>query len=127
MTYCISDIHGEILKWKDMLELIQFSDEDTLYVLGDVIDRNPHGIEILREIMQRSNIHMIVGNHEDMMLKTLGRHNTMPDGSGSRMAGEAHTGKWYTGSPRKSETRSFSMLQDSRTIWRLRSTARVSI
>lgn len=75
MTYCMSDIHGEILKWNDMLELIQFSDEDTLYVLGDVIDRNPHGIEILREIMQRPSIHMIVGNHEDMMLKTLGRHN----------------------------------------------------
>ena len=46
MTYCLSDIHGEILKWQDMLKLIQFSDEDTMYVLGDVIDRNPHGIEI---------------------------------------------------------------------------------
>lgn len=75
MTYCMSDIHGEILKWRDMLELIQFSDEDTLYVLGDVIDRNPHGIEILRDIMKRPNIHMIIGNHEEMMLKTLGRNN----------------------------------------------------
>ena len=71
MTYCMSDIHREILKWKDMLELIQFSDEDTLYVLGDVIDRNPHGIEILQDIMKRPNIHMIIGNHEEMMLKTM--------------------------------------------------------
>ena len=75
MTYCLSDIHGEILKWQDMLKLIQFSDEDTMYVLGDVIDRNPHGIEILQDIMKRPNIHMIIGNHEDMMLKTLGKHN----------------------------------------------------
>ena len=75
MTYCLSDIHGEILKWRDMLKLIQFSDEDTMYVLGDVIDRNPHGIEILQDIMKRPNIHMIIGNHEDMMLKTLGKHN----------------------------------------------------
>ena len=58
-----------------MLELIEFSDADTLYVLGDVIDRNPHGIEILQDIMRRPNIHMVVGNHEDMMLKTLGRNN----------------------------------------------------
>ena len=75
MTYCLSDIHGEILKWQDMLKLIHFSDEDTMYVLGDVIDRNPHGIEILQDIMKRPNIHMIIGNHEDMMLKTLGKHN----------------------------------------------------
>lgn len=75
MTYCLSDIHGEIFKWRDMLKLIQFSDEDTMYVLGDVIDRNPHGIEILQDIMKRPNIHMIIGNHEDMMLKTLGKHN----------------------------------------------------
>ena len=75
MTYCLSDIHGEIFKWRDMLKLIQFSDEDTMYVLGDVIDRNPHGVEILQDIMKRPNIHMIIGNHEDMMLKTLGKHN----------------------------------------------------
>ena len=68
MIYCISDIHGEILRWQKMLEMIQFSDKDVLYVLGDVIDRNPHGIEILQDIMRRPNIKFIVGNHEAMML-----------------------------------------------------------
>lgn len=52
MTYVISDIHGEILRWKDMLKLISFSDQDTMYVLGDVIDRDPFGIEILQDIMR---------------------------------------------------------------------------
>lgn len=70
MIYCVGDIHGEISRWNAMLELIQFSDNDTMYVLGDVIDRNPHGIEILQDIMQRPNVHMIVGNHEDMMLQS---------------------------------------------------------
>ena len=69
MTYVISDIHGEILRWQAMLGLIQFSDEDTLYVLGDVIDRYPHGIDILLDIMRRPNVHMIVGNHEYEFLK----------------------------------------------------------
>ena len=75
MTYVLSDIHGEILRWREMLELIQFSDEDTLYCLGDVIDRNPHGIEILQDIMRRPNVKFIVGNHEDLMLNAFWGRN----------------------------------------------------
>ena len=72
MVYCISDIHGEIDKFHAMLELIQFSETDTLYVLGDVIDRYPGGVDILLEIMQSKNIIMIKGNHEQMMYDDLG-------------------------------------------------------
>lgn len=68
MTYVMSDLHGELDRYNAMLELIQFSAADTLYVLGDVIDRNAHGIEILRDIMRRTNVHLILGNHEQMML-----------------------------------------------------------
>lgn len=68
MVYCMSDIHGELDRWKETLSLIQFSDADTLYVLGDVIDRKPMGIDILQDIMRRPNVHMILGNHEQMML-----------------------------------------------------------
>lgn len=75
MTYCMSDIHGEYDRYKAMLGLIQFSDNDTLYILGDVIDRGPGGIDILLDIMHRPNIHMILGNHEAMLLATLGPEN----------------------------------------------------
>lgn len=51
MIYCMSDIHGECDRYKAMLEFIQFSDSDTLYVLGDVIDRKPGGIDILMDTM----------------------------------------------------------------------------
>ena len=68
MTYVMSDLHGELDRYNAMLELIQFSADDTLYVLGDVIDRNAHGIKILRDIMRRTNVHLILGNHEQMML-----------------------------------------------------------
>ena len=44
MIYCVSDIHGELDKFEQMLELIRFSDEDHLYVLGDVIDRGALGV-----------------------------------------------------------------------------------
>ena len=72
MIYCMSDIHGEYQRYLAMLEKIQFSDADTLYILGDVIDRGHDGVEVLLDIMERPNVHMILGNHEHMCLATLG-------------------------------------------------------
>ncbi len=40
-TYVISDIHGEYELFIKLLEKIRFTSADTLYVLGDVIDRGP--------------------------------------------------------------------------------------
>ena len=75
MIYCVSDIHGELDKFEQMLELIRFSDEDHLYILGDVIDRGAMGVDILRRIMDAPNMTMLLGNHEQMCLSTLGPHN----------------------------------------------------
>ncbi len=71
-TYCISDIHGEYDRYIAMLEKIGFCDSDTLYVLGDVIDRGPDGIKVISDIMTRDNVQMLLGNHEQMCLDTLG-------------------------------------------------------
>ncbi len=67
--YVISDIHGEIDRFNQMLELIQFSEHDTLYIIGDVVDRGPRGIALLDKIMHTPNIFMVLGNHEYMMLQ----------------------------------------------------------
>lgn len=75
MVYCMSDIHGEYDRYMAMLDLIQFSEQDTLYILGDVIDRKPDGIEILQDIMRRPNVHMVIGNHEQMMLDSFWTNN----------------------------------------------------
>ena len=75
VIYCMSDIHGELDKFERMLDLIHFSDEDHLYILGDVIDRGALGVDILRRIMEESNMTMLLGNHEQMCLSTLGTHN----------------------------------------------------
>ncbi len=71
MTYVISDIHGEYKKLINMLEQIEFNDSDTLYVLGDAIDRGPEPIRCLQYIMNHSNMKMLIGNHEDMMVKSV--------------------------------------------------------
>lgn len=72
MIYCMSDIHGEVDRYHKMLEFIEFSDKDTLYIIGDVIDRYPGGIDLLKEIINEPNIKFILGNHEHMMIDNLG-------------------------------------------------------
>lgn len=47
MTYVMSDIHGCYREYREMLEKIVFSDADTLYILGDVVDRGPQVAELL--------------------------------------------------------------------------------
>lgn len=74
MIYCISDIHGDYARYKAMLEHIGFSDTDTLYVIGDVIDRHPAGVDILLDIMERPNVKMLLGNHEQMCVDDLHWH-----------------------------------------------------
>lgn len=68
-TYVVSDLHGEAELFHKLLDQIRFSEEDHLYILGDVIDRGPDGITLLQEIMATPNIILLLGNHEYMMLK----------------------------------------------------------
>lgn len=71
MTYVMSDIHGYYDKFLKMLEKINFTDNDTMIIIGDVIDRGPQGITMLKDIMGRKNVMMTMGNHELMMLESL--------------------------------------------------------
>lgn len=72
MIYVCSDIHGDYAKYRSVLEKISLQAQDTLYVLGDVIDRGPDGIKILRDMMVRPNIAPILGNHELIAAACLG-------------------------------------------------------
>lgn len=71
MVYVLSDIHGNERRFNSILEQIKLQPNDTLYILGDVVDRYPGGIRILRKIMKMSNVKMLLGNHEYMMLNAL--------------------------------------------------------
>ena len=69
MIYVTSDLHGYPLeKFIDMLKSVNFSEADTLYILGDVIDRGKDGIKLLKWCMQQDNVELILGNHEAMLL-----------------------------------------------------------
>lgn len=100
MIYVLSDIHGNQRRFQSVLKQIQLKPEDTLYVLGDVVDRYPDGISILRKIMAMPNAKMLLGNHEYMMLRALGQpyDDNMDDGRALahwyRNGGEATHRRW---------------------------------
>jgi len=71
MVYAISDIHGEYERFKELLDKCNFKSEDTLYILGDVIDRGAASLETLRYIMNKPNMRMIKGNHESILQEVL--------------------------------------------------------
>ncbi|MDO4847202.1 MAG: metallophosphoesterase [Clostridiaceae bacterium] len=70
MIYVISDLHGYPLeKLKKLLEKANFVEDDFLYILGDVIDRNGDGgVGILEWLLEQPNVALIMGNHEAMLL-----------------------------------------------------------
>lgn len=71
MKYVISDIHGRLDRLEKMVDLIELKEEDTLYVLGDMVDRGSEPIGVIKYIMKRRNIEVIMGNHDRMMIKAL--------------------------------------------------------
>ena len=73
-TYVMSDIHGNLDRFEKVLKQIDLQDDDKVYILGDVIDRNPYGIEILLRIIEDERFEMLLGNHEYMMLDYLDKY-----------------------------------------------------
>lgn len=71
MIYVMSDIHGRLARYRDIMRQIRLQKDDHLYVLGDVIDRGPHGLRILMDLVRRPNVTVLLGNHEHMMLEAL--------------------------------------------------------
>lgn len=66
MTFVIGDIHGQKEKYLEMLEKLSPADTDAVFVLGDVIGIGSDGIEILKDMMYRSNIFPVLGEQEYM-------------------------------------------------------------
>lgn len=64
MQYVISDIHGDFFHFCKMLEKINFSSCDRLYILGDVLDKGGQNLKTLDFIRKNPGMQMIKGNHE---------------------------------------------------------------
>lgn len=70
-TYVTSDAHGHLRALDRVLELAQPGADDTLFVLGDMVDRGPEPVGVLDLVRGLDNTHVLMGNHERMLLDTI--------------------------------------------------------
>ncbi len=72
-TYVISDIHGCYREFMQLLHMAKFTKQDTLYILGDIVDRGPATRQVFDWVYSRykKNVYMLMGNHEDMFCKNV--------------------------------------------------------
>lgn len=64
-VYATSDWHGCGKLMDRIFEYLQ--PDDTLYFLGDAVDRGKDGIQILDKLLSDSRVIMLKGNHEELM------------------------------------------------------------
>jgi hypothetical protein len=80
-TFVISDVHGHLADLRTNLVQAELLDDDDqwvggdaqLWVLGDLVDRGPHGIGVIRLVRSLQEqapeqVHVLMGNHESLML-----------------------------------------------------------
>ncbi len=73
-TWVIPDVHGCLLTLKYVVEeMIHLQKKDTLFILGDIVDRGPNSKGVIDYIMileaKGYNVTTLRGNHEDFLLK----------------------------------------------------------
>jgi bis(5'-nucleosyl)-tetraphosphatase (symmetrical) len=64
--YCIGDIQGCYDAFRQLLRTVDFSaSRDTLYVLGDLVNRGPQSAQVLRTCMEAGDsMRALLGNHD---------------------------------------------------------------
>jgi serine/threonine protein phosphatase 1 len=77
MIYAVSDLHGSFDKFKRLLKEIRFTDNDVMYVIGDIVDYGDEPIELLCDLSMRYNVIPIVGDHDLRALRLLGELDKM--------------------------------------------------
>ncbi len=116
-TLAIGDIHGCDVALNTLLPALSISPEDTVVVLGDVVDRGPGSKQVIDRLLQLSQecrLIFILGNHEQMMLDALVRGG--PVEPWLRYGGTA-TLFSYDGDPQKIPAAHVEFLQSGRDLW----------
>ena len=77
MTYVVSNLHGCADQFKRLLKEIRFTDNDVMYVLGDIVDIGEQPIELLCDLSMRYNVIPILGDHDYKAFKLLSALDAM--------------------------------------------------
>lgn len=65
-TYAIGDIQGCFLTFQKLLKNLSFHPpEDKLWLVGDLVNRGPHSLEVLQWCFEnQEDLHIVLGNHD---------------------------------------------------------------
>jgi hypothetical protein len=63
-TFIIGDIHGCFTELQDLLEKADTADDDRIIALGDIVDRGPASVGVLRFFSNSPSRLSLMGNHE---------------------------------------------------------------
>lgn len=69
-----SDIHGHLSYFKEILKKASFSDDDVLFIVGDMIEKGPESLNTLRYVMglcKKGNVIPLIGNVDAYRLKLI--------------------------------------------------------
>ena len=64
VVYVVSDLHGCYDKYMKLLERLNMTSDDALYLLGDIVDRGGEGMKIVLDLIDRKNVFSCRGNHD---------------------------------------------------------------
>lgn len=71
MTYVISNPHGSYTQFVRLLEVINFSKDDVMFILGDIVDYGSEPMDLLCDLSFRENIWAISGEHDRLAYRML--------------------------------------------------------
>jgi len=77
MTYVISDVHGNHAAFRNLLKKIHFSDDDILYIVGNIVDYGEDSMDLLCEVSMMPNVYAVVGDHDLKALRMLSGFSKM--------------------------------------------------
>jgi bis(5'-nucleosyl)-tetraphosphatase (symmetrical) len=85
----IGDIHGCIEELNELIDKINLQPSDSIYFIGDLIDRGPDSIAVVKKCYELSlnyDVKLILGNHEEKFLRYL-KHIENKTGLENQMSG----------------------------------------
>lgn len=73
----VGDIHGDYKGLKEVLKQNGITPDTRIFGVGDIVDRGKNIAACLNEFLYNDHYHMVVGNHELMMIDAIDKHEKL--------------------------------------------------